>query len=106
MLGESLLGQSIPWIVQGDFNFVPSDLVSSGWLQTVRGDVGARAKATCAGVKVGKVQLDESPEGPIQDVPDNWISEVIGGSEGGRILDYFIVSERLLSRAKRLEVLE
>ena len=42
-----------PWLLAGDFNFTPQELVASGWLQLVRGRVSVPRAPTC-----GKKTLD------------------------------------------------
>ena len=38
-----------PWILAGDFNITPQDLISTGWLQLVGGTVHAPSLPTCNG---------------------------------------------------------
>ena len=47
----------------------------------MRGEVVAPSQATCAGVKVGKSKIDESMAAPVQDIPDNWVTDELATSD-------------------------
>ena len=36
-----------PWLLAADFNFTPEEIVSSGWLQLVGGQIHAPSLPTC-----------------------------------------------------------
>ena len=50
-----------PWLLAGDFNFTPQELVASGWLQLVRGRVCAPQAPTCGKKTYGTRIRDRPP---------------------------------------------
>ena len=64
-LGELLVGNGLPWILQLDAQNTPEALIDTGWVDDVRGKVFRCGKSTCS------------------------------GRGGGREIDFFIVSDTL-----------
>ena len=90
-----------PWVVAGDWNFTPYDLEESGLLSRLHGVVAAPALPTCTSPH------QDGADGSRGDAQDADEDEAVDHDDGvgGRVIDFFVVSETLAACVGRVDVL-
>ena len=78
MIGITIETMGMPYIIAGDINLTPSELVDTGWVESIRGKIVASDEVTCR----------PTPE------------------HAGKVLDYFIVSDWMAPLVYSIQVVQ